>query len=240
MDRRYFKGIASVLYFICFVTACGLLANTFEIIILSNRVKMISDAVLVISGYTASFFYCYTLDDRKANNFMKTFLFFLFGFYIIMLIDYTLIDDNFGRNIFNFLSWDKNAFSKYIKESTNIIPFATVKLFIKGYFHNSLTFWDTVLNLVGNFLVLMPVTFFTAVFFNKTRTFVKMTVVVFITSVTIELLQFLFLTGASDIDDVILNISGAMIFYRLINTKKLRKVISRMTFGVWENEEEQN
>ena len=53
-------------------------------------------------------------------------------------------------------------------------------------------------------------------------------------------MQFLFLTGASDIDDVILNISGAMIFYRLINTKKLRKVISRMTFGVWENEEEQN
>ena len=236
MNRRYYLGIASVLYFLCFVTACGLIANVFEIINLSHSVKIASDVGMVLSGYSASVFYCLSRGGKKATDFMRAFLFFLFGFYIITLVDFTLIDDNFGRNIFNFLSWDKGAFKKYINESTNVIPFATVKLFIRGYFDNNLTFWDTVINLLGNFVAFMPLPFFVAVFFNKPKPYFMMFITVLISVITIELLQFLFLTGASDIDDVILNTSGAMLFYYFIKRKRISKGISKLTFKVWENE----
>lgn len=240
MNRRYFLGIASVLYFLCFVTACGLLANAFEIINLSHGVKIASDAGLVLSGYAASFFYCLYTGGKKATEYMRGFLFLLFGFYIIALIDFTLIDDHFGRNIFNFLSWDKGAFTEYINESTNIIPFATVKLFIRGYFNDKLTFFDTVLNLLGNFVALMPLPFFVAVFFNKPKPYKWMLVTLLLSALAIELLQFLFLTGACDIDDVVLNTSGGMLFYYLVKSKKMSQGISKITFGVWNNEEEQN
>ena len=239
MNRRCFLGIASVLYFICFVAFCGQTAYAFELIELEHSVKIVSDAVAVISGYTASFFYCLTLSEKRANAFMRAVIFLLFVFYIIMLVDFTLIDDNFGRNIFNFLSWDKGAFAKYINTSTNFIPFATVKLFIKGYVSDYLSLWDTVVNLLGNFLVFMPFTFFTAIFFKKPRAYAKMLVTVLIATVVIELLQLLFLTGATDIDDLILNTSGAMLCYYILHRKRISKVIRGLTFGVWNDEEQQ-
>lgn len=236
MNRRYFIGIASVLYFLCFVAFCGQIAYTFELTELTHSVKMISDAVMVTSGYAASFFYCLTLPVKKANAFMRTVIFLMFIFYIIMLVDFTLIDDNFGRNIFNFLSWDKDALTKYLDTSTNFIPFATVKLFINGYVKDYLSFWDTSINLLGNFFVFMPFTFFTAIFFEKPRPYFKMFLTVLIATVSIELLQLLFLTGSTDIDDLILNTSGAMLCYYLLHRKKISKVVSRLTFGVWNNE----
>lgn len=238
MNRRYCLGIASVLFFLCFIAMCGHIAYSFEIIELTHSVKIISDAVMVISGYAASSFYCLTLSEIKATSFMRTVIFLLFGFYIITLLDFTLIDDNFGRNIFNFLSWNKEAFAKYVNESTNLIPFATVKLFIKGYFEDNLTLWDTFLNVFGNFVAFMPFVFFVSVFFKKYHTYLKMLILVLIAVIAIELLQFVFLTGASDIDDLILNTSGAMLFYYVLHRKKISKGMSLLTFGVWNDEEQ--
>ena len=225
MNRRNYMGISSVLYFLCFVTAAGLLADAFELTIFSRSANLILDAVMVLSGYAASFFYCLCAEEKKTVKIMRGFLFMLFGFYIISLLDFTLIDENFGRNIFNFLSWDKAAFYEYINGSTNIIPFATVKLFIRGYFEDNLTLWDTTVNLIGNFIALMPLPFFTAIFLSSSKPYSKMLIIVVLAAVSIELLQFLLLTGSCDIDDVILNSSGAMLFYYLINCIFKLKII---------------
>ena len=52
----------------------------------------------------------------------------------------------------------------------------------------------------------------------------------------VELLQFLFLTGSSDIDDVILNVSGAMCFYAVIKIKQVSAAVSKFTFGAWDED----
>ena len=54
--------------------------------------------------------------------------------------------------------------------------------------------------------------------------------------ITVELLQLLFLTGSSDIDDVILNTAGAMLLYGVLRIKGVSRFISKITFGVWETE----
>ena len=188
---------------------------------------------MFISGYTASFFYCLGLKYEKARAFMKTTIFVLFVVYVIMLADFTLIDDNFGRNIFNFLSWDKTAFLNYLNESTNVIPFVTVKLFIRGYLEDNLTFKDTIINLLGNFAILMPLTFFVSIFFEKINSIKSMILTVMGCSVCIEILQLLFLTGATDVDDVILNTLGAICFYRILRIKSVKNLFSKLTFGVY-------
>ena len=55
--------------------------------------------------------------------------------------------------------------------------------------------------------------------------------------IAVELLQLLLLTGASDIDDVILNVTGAMCFYAVLRIKKVSRIISKFTFGVWKTVE---
>ncbi len=233
MARHYYLGIASVLYLICFTAFCGHIAYMLEMVYISHSVKILSDAVMVFSGYAASYFYCLTLESKKATLFMRRFLLVLFVFYIITLVDFTLIDGGFGRNILNFLSWDKNAFQNYIKASTNLVPFATIRLFINGYINDKLTLFDTVINLLGNFVAFMPFSLFAAIFFKKTRSFFKMFLTVLISVVCIELLQFLFLTGSSDVDDVILNTGGAMLIYYAFSKKSLSRALSLLTFGVW-------
>ena len=52
----------------------------------------------------------------------------------------------------------------------------------------------------------------------------------------VEILQFVFLTGSSDIDDLILNVGGAMTGYGLIKMPIVSKILSHITFGVWKNE----
>lgn len=168
---------------------------------------------------------------------MRFYFLVLLLFYLILLLDFTLIDDTFGRNIFNILSWDREAFGDYLETNTNIIPFATIKLFIKGYLNNNLSLLATIVNLLGNFAAFMPLPFFIRLFFgNKIGTF-KMLLSVLFSVAVIELLQLAFLTGSCDIDDVILNVSGAMIFYFVSISPLISKGLSKLTFGVWKTNE---
>lgn len=233
MNRRYYLGIASVLYFVCFVAFSALIANSFEIINPSNKVKIISAGIGIASGYLATLFLGFFYNNEKSAQSMRYYLSALFLAYVIMLADFTLIDDNFGRNIFNILEWDKQAFKQYIDQSTNIVPFATVRLFINGYLNDNLTLTDTVINLLGNFAAFMPIPFFINVFSHKEMSFTRVLLTVALSVIAVELLQFIFLTGSSDIDDLILNTVGAVLFYTVSKISVVSKGISKLTFGVW-------
>lgn len=234
MKKRCSLCAASVLFTVCFINLSLLTANLIEFTELSTGLKIFIGALSAVSGYGASFFYCQNLSEKKAYKFMKKFLLLLFVFYIIILVDFTLIDDKFGRDIFKVFSWESSAYSDYLKSRTNFIPFATVRLFINGYINSHLGLWDTVINLVGNFLVFMPLPFFLRIFYKKNLTFAKMFIAVVLTVVLVEALQFIFLTGSCDIDDLILNTSGAMLSYHLITRKKVSSGLNRLTFKVWE------
>ncbi len=69
--------------------------------------------------------------------------------------------------------------------------------------------------------MLMPLTFFIPRIFKRFDKFLWVLLFLIIISVFIETLQFLFQTGSCDIDDVILNVTGAAAVYPLF--KKLSK-----------------
>lgn len=163
--------------------------------------------------------------------FVKGVIICLFLLYTLMVIDFTLINDNFGRNISNIFLANKGEIAKYFLEKTNIIPFATVKLFINAYKNDSLDTIVVIENILGNLFVFMPFAFLVPQVFKMINSTLKFLCFISLVVLGIEILQFVFLTGSADIDDFILNIGGAMAAYAIFNITKFKCGINKLLFG---------
>mgnify|MGYP001540645548 FL=1 len=80
----------------------------------------------------------------------------------------------------------------------------------------------------------MPLPFFLVLLFKYFSKWHRVFIAVLLSVILVETLQFVFLTGSSDIDDVILNTGGAMLMYGILKIKAVGKVVNRLTFGLWE------
>ena len=98
---------------------------------------------------------------------VKSILVCLFLLYTLAVIDFTLINDNFGRSISNIFLADKQAVNEYLSQKINLIPFATVKLFINAYKDANLETFVVFENILGNLFVFMPFAFFVPSIFKK-------------------------------------------------------------------------
>lgn len=155
----------------------------------------------------------------------------LFVLYTLLIIDFTLISDSFGRNISNIFLADKKLVSDYFANKTNIIPFATVNLFINAFKQGSLEHYVVLENILGNLLVFMPFALFVPNVFSWINSTVKFLLFISLSVITIEVLQIVFLTGSADIDDFILNIGGAMVAYGILSIPKIKFVINKFLLG---------
>lgn len=162
---------------------------------------------------------------------VKSILICLFLLYVLTVVDFTLINGSFGRNISNIFLADKGETAKYFTEKTNIIPFATVKLFINAYKSGSLDTLVVLENIFGNLFAFVPFAFFVPNIFKKINSAIKFLVCVSVCVAIIELLQIVFLTGSADIDDFILNVGGAMAAYGVLCTEKIKGFINKFLFG---------
>ena len=155
----------------------------------------------------------------------------LFLLYTLMVIDFTLINDSFGRSISNIFLADKALVNEYLSQKINLIPFATVKLFINAYKDSNLETHIIFENILGNFSVLMPFAFFVPNIFKRVNTALKFLAFISACVLIIEVLQIVFLTGSADIDDFILNVGGAMAAYGIFNAAKIRRGINKFLYG---------
>ncbi len=234
MNRRYTSLAVSVLYFLCFTSIAFMLLGAFNVLHFSHTVKILLSTAVVVSGYFSAFFSALGRNDRQLRcKIMKCRIALLFAFYIALMIDFTLIDDNLGRNIFGIFGWSREGFSAYVNESTNLIPFKTVKLFLNAYRDKSLPVWNVVENILGNFVAFMPLPFFLKCLFKWEQHRYAVLLTVLLSVISIELLQLLLLTGASDIDDVILNTAGAMLLYAVLKIPAVNCFLCRFTLGAF-------
>ena len=155
----------------------------------------------------------------------------LFLLYTLMVIDFTLINDSFGRSISNIFLADKALVNEYLSQKINLIPFATVKLFINAYKDSNLETHIIFENILGNFSVLMPFAFFVPNIFKRVNTALKFLAFISACVLIIEVLQIVFLTGSADIDDFILNVGGAMAAYGILGVSKIKRGINTFLFG---------
>lgn len=95
----------------------------------------------------------------------------------------------------------------------NLVPFKTIGNYIKASSHINQDIWIT--NLFGNVLAFLPLGFFLPLLFKSYNRFWKTFGAVFLTTASVEIIQFMTMVGSFDIDDIILNTLGGALGYLL-------------------------
>lgn len=151
-----------------------------------------------------------------------------FLIYTVTIFVLTLFDEIFGRQGLVLIEWNKNLVSLYIKNSFNIIPFKTIKLFTLGYMNGIVSFKAFAVNIFGNLGAFMPYAIFLPLMFKRMNKFIHFLITMIIIVIVIELLQFITMSGSCDIDDLILNVTGAVIAYLITRIKFIKKGINKI------------
>ena len=131
--------------------------------------------------------------------------------YIILLISLTIFIERP-----DFALFDAKYIGTYASE-INLIPFKTIIHFLVG----NVNLGTKIYNLVGNLIALMPLSFLLVLLNKKYETYKGQLKVLFITVLLIEFFQFILSAGRLDIDDFILNIGGALLFFTILKKTKL-------------------
>ena len=182
--------------------------------------------IFLLLGYffffIASTIFSSILNSKYKKYIMKTTFLLFFIIYIILLINLLFFDETFGR--IGFTS-NYNYIKEYIQNSYNLIPFKT----INAYLTYNVSAKVLYTNVFGNFIVLIPLSFFVIVFSNKKIRFTTMLLSSILIPFIIEIIQILTQTGIFDVDDIILNGTGMLISFIFFNLKIIKKIINKIT-----------
>lgn len=228
MKWQSLRVVSIIMYILCAMATVMLIIPSFTAVSLSHSEKFITAVIIFAFGYMASRLLCIGVAADIAARIMKTNFIWLFLIYVIVVIDFTLISESFGRNISNIFSLSGSQIKEYITENTNLIPFGTVKLYINAYKEENIEHYIVFENLLGNFLVFMPFAFFLPIICSKTNNAVVFLGLISATVIMIELLQLVFLTGSADIDDFILNVAGAMAAFGILRIKSVNRLVNKI------------
>jgi len=157
---------------------------------------------------------------KNTNNkkvFKKT-LIVWFIIYLIFLLNLTLFDNYFFRNENDFTS---------IKDHINIIPFKTIISYFKVTNVNLKSF---LFNVIGNIAAFMPFAFFLPRLFERQQNIKNFIITMIITVLIVELLQLITLSGVCDIDDLILNVMGSVIMFKILKISKINDLLRKLEF----------
>ena len=154
----------------------------------------------------------------------------IFGLYCVVLITVLFI----SRPARPCLSYPE-----YFREYTNFIPFHTIASFVRGFWEDARNLlagneilgrgWGYyAVNLGVNFLLFLPMGMALPCLFPKLNRFWKVTLIVFGMVVLVELTQGLLRVGSIDVDDLIFNLSGAMLGYGMIKLVGRSGILRKM------------
>lgn len=132
--------------------------------------------------------------------------------YITMLIGFT-----FSNNRVNYLT-----INNILKRENNLVPFVSM---INLFKYSKRTF---LYNVLGNLLMLTPLAVLLPLLNDKFKRVKNYFFCVLILTIIIESAQYIFKLGSFDIDDIILNVGGTVLFYIIIYKSKLKSIINKI------------
>ena len=158
---------------------------------------------------------------RKQNNFLQVTVqasFFVYVFAVLQLTGYFIL----FKEISSHDWWDKMNDRIVRHDRVNLEPFKTIDIYQ--------TFGKQIL---GNFVMLLPLGIYLPLIYTRLRkayNFFAVSLICFLVSVGIELLQLATSYRSTDIDDVILNTLGGgagFLIYQLIKSIVTPKTVTR-------------
>jgi glycopeptide antibiotics resistance protein len=165
--------------------------------------------------------------DRTGSNTVLRALFLLFLLlYLYLLADLTLLEKGFGRGGLMDDVGDKRTY--YLENYVNLIPCHSIyTVYIKGFINGYVSPYYMVINLLGNVCMLMPLSLLLPAAMRAARRWFIFLPILLGTILGIELLQLWFMRGSCDVDDLLLNFSGAAALYFLMRIPPVRRFLHR-------------
>ncbi len=169
-----------------------------------------------------------TLSERHRLLLLKSNLAVWFGLYLLLLITMTLFDDYFGRGSMSMADWNMETFRHYMKNSFNLLPFATVADMFIEWMDGRIGARMFLYNIFGNLAALMPTALFLPLLFPRQRESKIFLLTVTGMVLVIEVAQFATLSGSFDIDDLILNVGGAYLAFAWLRACRGWDMVTKM------------
>lgn len=111
------------------------------------------------------------------------------------------------------------------RQRANLIPFHTIRNYI-NLVNNGQVIGVAIINLAGNLLLLLPMAVYLPYFIKALRGFWKDALAVFVIDLLIEIIEYVTARGSFDVDDIILNMLGAIIGYGIWKLKPVQKLLT--------------
>ena len=158
---------------------------------------------------------CHNKKYKSINS--DRILWLLFGAYCIALFLILFVINRF--NIGDEPYWEQ------VKMSINLVPFRTIYGSLYSIINRTIPYLipHDIISLLGNFALFIPFGLFIPRLFERYRRFVKFILLAFAILISIETFQVLTLRGSFDVDDIILNLAGAVIGFFIARIAKSRK-----------------
>lgn len=162
--------------------------------------------------------------EAQKRRVLRAVLWVIFGFYLLALA-YGLF---FMRIDFTGYAAQRAYYRANIDLMTNFTPLTTIRLYLRCLRYNYIGVRIPLANLVGNLLLFMPMGFFLPCLFAAMRRWWLFALLMLFALAAAEGLQFLLCCGSCDVDDVALNLCGALLVYFLLRIPGIQRLMRRL------------
>ncbi len=145
-----------------------------------------------------------------------------FIFYLLALIVVLFIDSRGTGYGMPFLA--------YLRFSVNIIPFKTIGTYIMAIFDGSMNLNIPIRNLGGNFILFLPMGVYLPILIKKLDSFKSYSISMIPLLLSVELIQLITRRGSFDIDDIILNMFGALVGFIAWKSKFVQNLLNKYEY----------
>lgn len=156
--------------------------------------------------------YSLKLDNENRKKYIK----YYFISYLLILINFCFSNARYAFGNYNLI----------LNDYYNVIPFSSIKELLTSEYGLGYGLY----NILGNFLMLTPLAILLPLLFKKYKKNIRFIFTILLISILIEGLQLFIGKGCFDIDDIILNTSGAIIVYFIFKIKLVDKFVNYLLF----------
>lgn len=208
------RKLIIVLFIIIFIVSI----KTRIIVVGSVYVIVFSLCLILLKYLECLFIYFDTKDNKELKNSIN----YYFMVYLLLLFYALFLDRNL--NLLNFKNWFSHL------NLSNLIPFSSIISIVKNAFCSGN--YESLSIILGNLIMLSPMAFFIPRLLknNSNNSFKKFLAIIVLFSLFIEIFQLVTDTGYFDIDDIILNVVGTILFYYCFNKTFFVRILNNLFF----------
>lgn len=163
-------------------------------------------------------------EEAQKRRLVRVVLWVLFGFYLLVLFSSLF----FSRIDFQNYAAQHDFYRANMDLMTNFVPFETITLYLRCLRYNYIGMAIPMTNLFGNLMLFMPMALLLPCLFSSMRKWWRFCLLMPLMLLAVESLQLILCCGSCDIDDVILNLSGALIVYFLIRIPAITRLLEKL------------